>query len=94
MAERFPVEVADRIADGFPRLVTRALAKRGTAYLEQADAELLSGLKKAGFKTWSGPDGTGFMTCECFLLRHANSPQWRKRRAVASTSPLPAAGAT
>lgn len=94
MAERFPVEVADRIADGFPRLVTRALAKRGTAYLEQADAELLAGLKKAGFKTWSGPDGTGFMTCECSLLRRADSPQWHKRRGAASTSPPLAAAVT
>lgn len=64
MAERYPVEVADRIADGYPRLVTRVLAKRATAYLAAADAELLAGLKRAGFRTWPGPDGTGFMTRE------------------------------
>lgn len=29
--------------------------------LAQVDGELLSGLEKAGFKAWSGPEGSGFL---------------------------------
>lgn len=59
--ERQPIEVLDRITDSLPKQVGKYFHQRGVKHLAEADKEILDGLKKAGFKTWPGPDGTGWL---------------------------------
>ncbi|BEJ14287.1 hypothetical protein CspHIS471_0400540 [Cutaneotrichosporon sp. HIS471] len=54
------IDFADMTARSIPSPVGRAFQKRSTAWLSQVDADLLTGLKKAGFRTYPGPDGAGF----------------------------------
>lgn len=54
------IEYADMTARSLPTPVSRAFQQRSTAWLSQVDAELLAGLKKAGFRTYPGPNGAGF----------------------------------
>lgn len=56
-----PTDLADRIAESNPKIVAKLYHKRIIPKLAEADAELLSGLKKAGFNAWSGPEGAGFL---------------------------------
>jgi len=56
-----PTEVADHIAAGTPRAVTKLFHQRMTAWLKEQDADLLAGLENKGFETYSGPEDAGFM---------------------------------
>lgn len=56
-----PTDLADRIAESNPKLVAKLYHKRIIPKLAEVDGELLSGLEKAGFKAWSGPEGSGFL---------------------------------
>ncbi|KAG7530601.1 hypothetical protein FFLO_04903 [Filobasidium floriforme] len=56
-----PTDLADRIAESNPKLVAKMYHQRIIPKLAQVDGELLSGLEKAGFKAWSGPEGSGFL---------------------------------
>ncbi|GFZ51133.1 hypothetical protein JCM24511_08891 [Saitozyma sp. JCM 24511] len=56
-----PTDEADRIAESNPKSVVKLFHKRIIKDLAEADADLLSGLKKAGFNAWSGPEGSGFI---------------------------------
>lgn len=51
--------------------------KRIIKDLAEADADLLSGLKKAGFNAWSGPEGSGFIMSE---WTRSLRPSARRRR--------------
>ena len=59
-----PTDLADRIAESNPKLVAKLYHKRLIPKLAEADSELLSGLEKAGFKAWAGPEGSGFLMSE------------------------------
>ena len=77
-----PTDLADRIAESNPKLVAKLYHKRIIPKLAEADADLLDGLAKAGFKTWSGPEGSGFLMStsgppssvgiECFIQELAD----------------------
>lgn len=54
------INLADITARSLPWEVSRLFQARATAWLSHVDADLLAGLKKAGFRTWAGPDGAGF----------------------------------
>lgn len=54
-----PVEDADLIFHSIPSSVLKSIHVEVTAAQNQHDAELLTGLEKAGFKLDSGPDGAG-----------------------------------
>jgi cation diffusion facilitator CzcD-associated flavoprotein CzcO len=56
-----PTDLADRIAESNPKYVAKLYHQRLVPKLYEADAELLDGLEKAGFKHWKGPDESGFL---------------------------------
>ncbi|KAK9327658.1 hypothetical protein V1520DRAFT_348266 [Lipomyces starkeyi] len=56
-----PTEVADRIAESTPKLIAKLFHQRLMPTIAGLDADLLSGLAKAGFKTTAGEDGSGFL---------------------------------
>ncbi|KZT00875.1 FAD/NAD-P-binding domain-containing protein [Laetiporus sulphureus 93-53] len=56
-----PVEPIDRIHSSLPILLSKELQKRVTAEIAEADKELLEGLKKVGFRTYLGEEGSGFL---------------------------------
>ncbi|KAK9459232.1 uncharacterized protein V1516DRAFT_686999 [Lipomyces oligophaga] len=56
-----PTELADRIAESTPKFVAKLFHQRIIPQIAALDADLLEGLKKAGFKITSGPDGSGFL---------------------------------
>lgn len=57
-----PVDIADLLTESMPRTLTRAAHRNHVVpQIAQVDAELLEGLRKAGFKTYSGSDGSGCM---------------------------------
>lgn len=59
-----PTDLADRIAESNPKLVAKLFHKRIIPELAKADKELLEGIKKAGFKSWLGPEDSGFLMSE------------------------------
>ncbi|BEI85735.1 hypothetical protein CcaverHIS002_0600220 [Cutaneotrichosporon cavernicola] len=59
--ENMSVETADRIADSFPKQVGKLFHQRIVKHLAVEDKEILDGLKAAGFKTYPGPDGSGWL---------------------------------
>ncbi|TXT04290.1 hypothetical protein VHUM_04177 [Vanrija humicola] len=63
--ETLGIETLDRIGGSFPKPVVKELHKRTTSWLSDVDSELLAGLKQAGFKTYPGPDGTGWLFLGC-----------------------------
>jgi cation diffusion facilitator CzcD-associated flavoprotein CzcO len=58
--EEIPFEDKDLLAISFPFPVYRRAHQLMTARNEQADRELLEGLRRRGFRLTSGPDGTGW----------------------------------
>lgn len=56
-----PTDLADHIAESNPKLVAKLYHKRLVPKLAEADKELLAGLKDAGFKSWKGPEDSGFL---------------------------------
>lgn len=56
-----PTDIADRIAESNPKFVAKLFHKRIIPELAKADAELLDGLDRVGFKAWAGPEGSGFL---------------------------------
>ncbi|KAK9321837.1 hypothetical protein V1517DRAFT_325279 [Lipomyces orientalis] len=56
-----PTEIADRIAESTPKFVAKLFHQRLIPQIASLDADLLSGLEKAGFKTTQGEDGSGFL---------------------------------
>jgi hypothetical protein len=61
-----PTDLADRIAESNPKYVAKLYHQRLVPKLYEADAELLDGLEKAGFKHWKGPDESGFLMSKFF----------------------------
>lgn len=59
-----PTDLADRIAESNPKLVAKLFHKRIIPELAKADKDLLDGVKKAGFKSWLGPEDAGFLMSE------------------------------
>ncbi|RSH90305.1 hypothetical protein EHS25_001639 [Saitozyma podzolica] len=53
--------VADRIAESNPKFVAKLFHKRIIQDLKVHDGKLLDGLASKGFKTWQGPDDSGFL---------------------------------
>ena len=56
-----PTDLADRIAESNPKLIAKLFHKRIIPELAKADKELLDGVKKAGFRSWLGPEDCGFL---------------------------------
>ncbi|KAK7207658.1 hypothetical protein BZA70DRAFT_271873 [Myxozyma melibiosi] len=56
-----PTEVADRLAESTPKLVAKLFHQRLVPQITSLDADLLAGLKKAGFQTTLGEDNSGFL---------------------------------
>jgi hypothetical protein len=54
-----PVEDSDMFLHGTPNAILKKLQVEGCEALQKADEEILGGLKKAGFKTDKGIDGSG-----------------------------------
>ena len=59
--EQADTDESDRIAESNPKLVAKLFHKRIIPKLAEADSDLLAGLEKAGFKTWAGPEDSGFL---------------------------------
>ncbi|TXT15275.1 uncharacterized protein COLE_01468 [Cutaneotrichosporon oleaginosum] len=59
--ENMSVETADRIADSMPKQVAKLFHQRIVKHLAVEDKEILDGLKAAGFKTYPGPEGSGWL---------------------------------
>lgn len=74
--ETLSMDDADRIADSLPKQVGKLFHQRIVDHLAEADKDILDGLKKAGFRTWKGPEGTGWLFREC---RHAVLADKRSR---------------
>jgi cation diffusion facilitator CzcD-associated flavoprotein CzcO len=55
------IDLADKIAEANPKFVVKLFHKRITEQLQVLDREVLDGLAAAGFKTWKGPDDSGFI---------------------------------
>ncbi|KAK9350078.1 hypothetical protein V1523DRAFT_429419 [Lipomyces doorenjongii] len=56
-----PTDLADRIAESTPKLIAKLFHQRLIPQVANLDADLLSGLANAGFKTTQGEDGSGFL---------------------------------
>ncbi|KAK9454032.1 hypothetical protein V1511DRAFT_502539 [Dipodascopsis uninucleata] len=56
-----PLEDADFITETVPKSVAVAYLKNLIPVIADMDKDLLDGLNKAGFKTWSGPHGSGHL---------------------------------
>lgn len=54
-------EYQDLLGESNPKFVVKLFHKRLIETLKEQDSELLEGLKKRNFKTWSGPEDTGFI---------------------------------
>lgn len=59
MVEGVDLNYADRITEAIPKPVLKAVMQRLVPKIADLDKELLDGLKKAGFKTYLGPENTG-----------------------------------
>ncbi|KAF7798202.1 hypothetical protein EIP86_009419 [Pleurotus ostreatoroseus] len=56
-----PTEEADRLSASLPTFFTKEISQRVAAMVHEADRELLEGLKKVGYRTNFGVDGSGFV---------------------------------
>lgn len=54
-------EYQDLLGESNPKFVVKLFHKRLIEKLKVQDADLLEGLKKQNFKTWSGPEDSGFI---------------------------------
>lgn len=54
-------EYQDLLGESNPKFVVKLFHKRLIELLKVQDADLLEGLKKRNFKTWSGPENSGFI---------------------------------
>lgn len=92
------VETADRIADSFPKQVAKLFHQRIVKHLAVEDKEILDGLKKAGFQTHPGIDGTGWLFRKSPPAVHSIptlTHKWRTSAQAATTSrPAKAPAAT
>jgi cation diffusion facilitator CzcD-associated flavoprotein CzcO len=61
MMEGVDLDYADRITEAMPKGLVKAIHQRLVPRIADLDRELLGGLKKAGFQTYDGPDGSGFL---------------------------------
>lgn len=52
---------ADRINASFPNMLTKLMHQRVVKDIAEADKEVLEGLKRVGFRTNTGIDGSGFL---------------------------------
>ncbi|TXT08771.1 hypothetical protein VHUM_02899 [Vanrija humicola] len=55
------IDQADRMMDSVPKQVGRYFHQRIVRHLAEADKDILDGLKKVGFRTWPGIEGTGWL---------------------------------
>ncbi|KAL1406101.1 hypothetical protein Q8F55_007784 [Vanrija albida] len=55
------IDTADRLMDSIPKQVGKFFHQRIVRHLAEADKEILDGLKRAGFRTWPGIEGTGWL---------------------------------
>ena len=60
--ERPNLDLTDRLSYSMPVGPGEELGRRAAKELEEADAQMLSGLHARGFKTWRGQRGTGVQT--------------------------------
>lgn len=49
--------------DSVPKQVGKFFHQRIVRHLAEADKDILDGLKKVGFRTWPGIEGTGWLLC-------------------------------
>ena len=83
-----PTDLADRIAESNPKLVAKLFHKRIIPELAQRESHRLDGIKKAGFKSWLGPEDSGFlMSASGFEPVPISADlQWLLRKLAATTS--------
>jgi hypothetical protein len=55
------IELADKIAESTPKFVVKLMHQRIIPKLAELDKDILEGIRKAGFQTTSGEDGSGFI---------------------------------
>lgn len=69
-------EYQDLLGESNPKFVVKLFHKRLIDVLKGQDADLLNGLKERDFKTWSGPEDTGFIMskahCACQMQSSAD----------------------
>lgn len=85
--ETLSMDNADRIADSLPKQVGKLFHQRIVDHLAEADKEILDGLKKAGFRTWKGPEGTGWLFREFCIINDLADGQLLMSAPVDTTSP-------
>jgi hypothetical protein len=56
-----PTELADKMAEATPKFVVKLMHQRIMPKLAELDKDILDGVRKAGFQTTSGVDGSGFI---------------------------------
>lgn len=86
-----PTDLADRIAESNPKLIAKLFHKRIIPDIAKADKDLLEGIKKAGFRSWLGPEDCGFLMSKQHLqgtMRPSVDYQWLWKKPEAITSPL------
>lgn len=59
--DKQPLDVADRVGESLPKHVAKLVHQRIVPQLAELDKDILVGLKKAGFRTFPGVDGSGFL---------------------------------
>jgi hypothetical protein len=57
-------EYQDLLGESNPKFVVKLFHKRLIDILKVQDGDLLKGLHERNFKTWSGPEDTGFIMSE------------------------------
>jgi len=62
-------EYQDLLGESNPKFVVKLFHKRLIDILKVQDADLLNGLKERNFKTWSGPEDTGFIMSKSKFTR-------------------------
>src|ERR1700733_2263392 len=56
-----PIDLADKIAESTPKLIVKLIHQRIIHKLAELDKDILDGIRKTGFQTTSGEDGSGFI---------------------------------
>lgn len=51
---------ADRVNASFPNMLLKLMHQRAAKVIAEGDKDILEGLKRVGFRTNMGTDGTGF----------------------------------
>lgn len=70
-------EYQDLLGESNPKFVVKLFHKRLIDILKVQDGDLLNGLQARNFKTWSGPEDTGFIMSKSVMYNdNGQSLMW------------------